>query len=315
MPVAIIERLKKAEPDSDKKVRSALKRYFKILSGEEKPKFKLLGEEIKTRAKEAEKVLGRCGLCERSCIVNRLAGKKGYCGVGKEMLISSYFEHSGEEYFLVPSFTVFFWGCNFSCQYCQNWEVSQRIEKPTKISEARLAAIIDKHTKECKNVNFVGGEPTPQLPFIIKVLSNVKSDIPVVWNSNFYMSNKAIDLLWGLVDVYLSDFKYGNDRCAERLSKVKNYTNVAKRNHFLAAQDSEMVIRHLMLPGHLECCTKPVLEWIADNLKDKVVVNIMDQYRPCWKAFEYSEITRYLKPEELALAVDYAKKLKLNFIS
>ncbi len=313
MPVAIIERLKKAETKTDKKVHSALKRYFRVISGEEEPKFKLL--DIKKRIKESEKVLERCNLCERNCLVNRLAGEKGYCQLTKDMLISSYFEHFGEEYFLVPSFTVFFWSCNFSCQYCQNWNISQRIEEPTKISESRLAAIIDEHAKKCKNVNFVGGEPTPQLPFILKTLSNVKSDIPVVWNSNFYMSEKAIDLLWGLVDVYLSDFKYGNDRCAERLSKVKNYIEVVKRNHFLAAQDSEMVIRHLMLPGHLECCTKPILEWIADNLKDKVVVNIMDQYRPCWKAAEYSEIARYLTPEEFEQAIDYAKKLKLNFVS
>ena len=312
MPLSIVENPKSAEKAKEQKLHLLLKRYFAVLSGSAKPKFKLLGN-LDEKIKEAKNSLKNCVLCERNCKVNRLADEKGYCQITKNMLVSSFFEHFGEEYFLVPSFTIFFWSCNFSCQYCQNWNISQRFERPKKITPVQLASIIDKHAR-CKNVNFVGGEPTPQLPFILEALSNIHSNMPIVWNSNFYLSKKAMALLHGVIDIYLSDFKYGNDNCAKRLSKVKNYTKIIKRNHLIAAKDSELVIRHLMLPGHLECCTKPILKWIADNLRNKAVVNLMNQYTPCWKAFQYREISRYLSDEEFTQATNYAEKLKLSLV-
>jgi len=167
----------------------------------------------------------------------------------------------------------------------------------------------------CKNINFVGGEPTPQLPFILKTLKYVDKNLPVIWNSNFYMSEKSMSLLASIVDVYLSDFKYGNNKCAERLSKVKNYFDVVSRNHILAFKDSEMVIRHLVLPNHLECCTKPVFDFIAENFGDKVIVNIMDQYRPCYNAYKHKEINRRLEAKEFNSAIKYAEKRGLNYIT
>jgi putative pyruvate formate lyase activating enzyme len=297
-----------------------LKNYKNILAGDKLPKFQIAKKKslLNQKTKEAFSILKSCELCERKCKINRLKGEKGWCQAGREMLISSYFDHYGEEFFLVPSFTIFFWSCTFSCVYCQNWTMSQRFEKPTIISEKELAKIIDAHS-HCKNVNFVGGDPTPQLPFILKTLKDVKSNIPVVWNSNFYMSEKSMAILKDLVDIYLSDFKYGNDKCAERLSGIKNYTRIIKRNHLLAAKDAELVIRHLVLPSHIECCSKPILKWISQNLKDKAIVNIMDQYRPEYKAFQYPkkypEINHPLNSSEFNEVVDYAKKLELNFIT
>ena len=165
------------------------------------------------------------------------------------------------------------------------------------------------------NVNFVGGDPVPCLPFILKTLRFVKSDIPTVWNSNFYMSEKSMSLLKNIIDVYLSDFKYGNDDCAERLSKARNYTKIVKRNHLLAFKDSELVIRHLVLPGHVKCCSMPIMDFIAENFKDKVVLNLMDQYRPEYLAENYKEINKSLSREEFNEAVEYAEKLGLNFIT
>lgn len=300
----------------EKDIEKILHAYFKILQGKAKPKFQIAKQRglLDKKIKSAFEILKSCELCERKCRVNRLKGEKGWCKVGKEILISSYFDHYGEEFFLVPSFTIFFWSCTFSCQYCQNWTISQRIEKPKEISEEELAEIIDKHSY-CKNVNFVGGEPTPYLPFILKTLGCVKSNIPVVWNSNFYMSAKSMKLLEGIVDIYLSDFKYGNDKCAERLSRVKNYTSIIKRNHLLAASHAELVIRHLVLPNHTKCCSKPILEWIAKNLRNKAIVNIMNQYRPEYKAMQYKEIARYVTEKEYADVINYAKKLGLNFIT
>ncbi len=299
----------------DKSVEEALKRYHKVVEKREKPKFRILGKELLLeKVKEAENILNACRFCERRCGANRQRWEKGYCQLGREMQISSFFEHHGEEQFFMPSFSVFFWSCNFNCQYCQNFKISQRKEAAHNIKEQELAETIDEHALTCKNLSLTGGEPTLQIHNILKTLSEVKSDIPVILNSNFYMSEETLHLLIDVVDVYLSDFKYGYNECAERLSKIPNYVEIVKRNHLLAAQDSELVIRHLVLPGHIECCTKPILDWISLNLGKKVIVNLMDQYKPEHKSSLYREINRYLEPKEFKEVVDYAKKKKLNVI-
>jgi len=293
------------------RIRKALTEYYKILEGKRKPRFKSV--DLDPRIKKAFKMLERCELCERKCGVNRLKGQTGFCKIGDKPLISSFFVHHGEEPFFVPSFTIFFMSCNLRCQFCQNWTISNMAEQGRIIEEEKLAEIIDQHNS-CNNVNFVGGEPTPHLPFILKTLKHVKSDMPVVWNSNFIMSEKAMELLKGVVDVYLSDWKYWSDKCASRLSKFDDYLNVVRRNHLLAFKDAELVIRHLVLPNHFECCTKPILKFIADNFKDKAIVNIMDQFRPEFKANEHNDIDRGLKREEFERVVDYAERLGINFI-
>ena len=116
-----------------------------------------------------------------------------------------------------------------------------------------------------------------------------------------------MDLLDGIVDVYLTDFKYGNSECAKRLSNVENYWEVVSRNHKIARKQCEMIIRHLVLPGHFDCCTKPVLEWISENLEN-VRVNVMDQYQPKYNAYDFPELTKSLKDKEF----EKARKLALN---
>nr|MCK4929652.1 radical SAM protein [Nanoarchaeota archaeon] len=296
----------------DPKLEKALPNYLKILRGEKKPRFKLNNKLLDEKIKTAHKILENCELCEHKCKVNRSKDKAGVCTVGDKLNVSSYFVHLGEEYFIVPSFTIFFMNCTFKCQFCQNWTISQGFEIGHTFTEEELASIIDTHS-HCRNMNFVGGEPTPYLPFILKTLKFVKSNLPVVWNSNFYMSEKSMELLKGMIDIYLSDFKYGNDKCAKRLSKIDNYMEVVKRNHLLAFKDSELVIRQLVLPNHFECCTEPILEFIAKNFKDKVIVNIMDQYRPEYKAKDYPEINRGLQKKEIEKAMNYAEELGLNF--
>jgi len=129
------------------------------------------------------------------------------------------------------------------------------------------------------------------------------------------MSEKTMSILDGIVDMHLSDFKYGNNECGLRLSKVPKYFDVCSRNHFIVADNTEITIRHLVLPNHLECCTKPVLKWIADNVRDKAVVNIMAQYRPEYKAHEHPDINRSVRREEMEEAINYAKKLNINYIT
>ena len=294
-----------------------LKHYLAVREGRKEARF--LRANLGEKVRRGFSILEKCELCEHKCGVNRIERQPGMCKAPPYLLVSSEFLHYGEESFLVPSHTIFFMGCNLSCVYCQNYTISRWMELGIRVSEEELAdAIITRKEQGARNVNFVGGEPTPYLPFILKVLQILKErkvSTPVIWNSNFYMSRKAMNLLKGLVDLYLPDFKYGNDECALRLSKVRNYFATVTRNLKEAATDADVCIRHLVLPNHFECCTKPILEWIASNISgENVVVNIMPQYRPEWKAHEYEEISRPLKLEEWEKAVSYAEELGLNVV-
>ena len=291
-------------------VKKALPRYRKILLKKEKAKF--LKTNLKEKVKKAYEILNSCQLCERKCKVDRNK-TKGFCKVGNKPIISSAFVHVGEEPMLVPSFTIFFMGCTFHCQYCQNWSISQWFENGKITSVNDIVEMINEH-KNCRNVNFVGGEPTPQLPFILNVLQSVKVNIPTVWNSNFYMSLRSMNLLKNVIDVYLSDWKYWDNKCAKRLSKVENYLEIVKRNHDLAFKDAEMIIRHLVLPNHFDCCTKPILNYIAENYGEKAIVNVMGQYRPEFKAHRHSDISGFPTQKELGKAWKLAEELKLNWI-
>ena len=262
------------------------------------------------KLKLARQMLFSCELCERKCATNRMKGKAGHCGVIQSK-ISTEFLHWGEEPELVPSHTIFFAGCTFNCVFCQNWDISQNPKSGNIMPTRRIADVIDRRSETARNVNWVGGDPTSNLPFIMEVLTLIDANIPQVWNSNLYLSEKTMKLLEGVIDLYLSDFKYGNNECAERLSNVKNYWEIITRNHKTARAQSEMIIRHLVLPGHFECCTKPVLEWIAKNLK-AVRVNVMDQYRPEYNAYEFEELTRRLDGKEFMRAKNFALDLGLS---
>ncbi|NJE04661.1 radical SAM protein [Thermococcus sp. M36] len=326
--------------------RRAMPHYFSILGGEEEPNFVLARkvpvdfrgneplEELRELHREgmdrlrendlvekpgkslldlkaliADRTLESCTLCEIKCRVNR-KDSTGYCRV-KESLIASDFLHYGEEPELVPSYTVFFSGCNFRCIFCQNWDISQHRVGVEHVPEFMALKIEEAFGQGAKNVNFVGGEPTPNLPFILEALRHVKAPIPVVWNSNMYMSEEAMELLDGVVDVYLADFKWGNDRCARKYSKVSLYWEVVTRNLLLAREHyrAEFLIRHLVMPDHLDCCTRPVLEWISRSLGRDIRVNVMFQYRPEYRAEMYPEISRRLKGEEMEKAAEIVNEL------
>jgi putative pyruvate formate lyase activating enzyme len=296
-------------------ITKTLPNYLEILDKKRKPKFQILKKkgELNRKISRSFKILKKCEFCEHKCKTNRYDKYLGQCKCPNKIWLSSYFNHYGEECFLVPSFTIFFMSCTFSCQFCQNWTISQRTEKGNFTDERELASIINKNIHS-KNINFVGGEPTPYLPFILKTLKFVDIDQPIIWNSNFYMSKKSMNLLRNTIDIYLSDFKYGNNKCARRLSKINNYFDIITRNHIIAFKDSELVIRHLVLPNHIECCTKPIFDFISENFKDKVIINIMPQYHPEFKAFKYKEINKFLSSNEFNNVIKYAKELGLNFI-
>ena len=294
-----------------------LKNYSAILQNEKKANF--LQADLESLIKEILEILKSCELCERKCKVNRINGEKGYCKAPNYILISSEFLHFGEEYFLVPSHTIFFMGCNFSCIYCQNWEISHWYERGYSITPKELANIIIRRIKQgAKNVNFVGGDPLPYLKNILEVLLILKEkkvNIPIVWNSNFYHTAKVSEILNEIVDLYLPDFKYGNNNCARDLSNVRNYFETITRNLLGIDFDrADLCIRHLILPNHIYCCSFKILDWIYRNIKDNCIVNLMDQYRPCFRAGEREDINRIISHKKFSAVIKKAKELGLNYI-
>lgn len=260
----------------------------------------------------AWKTLRACTFCAWRCGVDRSKEPGRVCRLGLDSYVHSWFLHIGEEAPLVPSGTIFYGSCNFRCVFCQNWDISQ--ERPldgVKVNPSQLA-LLQKELKlrGARNINHVGGEPTPNLHNILASLKQLDVNVAQLWNSNFYMSDDTMELLIHVIDIWLPDFKYGNDECAFRLSKVPRYLEVVGRNHKVAAEWGDMIIRHLVLPNHIECCSKKVLRWVAENLpKDRVLVNIMDQYRPEYKAYDYKEINRRPRRGELEEVYRYADEL------
>ncbi|MGQ9780966.1 MAG: radical SAM protein [Nitrososphaeria archaeon] len=269
----------------------------------------------------AERIVERCHFCEWRCSVNRRAGEKGFCRVGYDPKVATWFHHFGEEAPLIGvggSGTIFFAGCNFGpCVYCQNWDISSDPDNGASVTP-RTLALIAKKLKEgdAANINYVGGEPTPNLHAILSSLKVLDVSVPLLWNSNMYCSMESMKILSDVIDIWLPDFKYGNDSCAEQLSKVEHYFEVVTRNHKIAHDNGSMIVRHLVLPGHLGCCTKNVLEWISKNLPN-ALVNIMEQYHPDYLVQRYPDmykgISRRVSREEMDEAYSYADGLGLVY--
>ena len=265
----------------------------------------------------ANRVLSFCYFCVRRCGSNRLEGELGYCKCGSKVVVSTIFSHTGEEPELVPSGTIFTLGCTLRCSHCQNWSISQWFESGNIYETKQLAGVVEQLQKRgCRNVNLVGGDPTSWLNCWFEVFKYVDVNIPVVWNSNSYYSKETAKLLAGFVDVYLLDFKYGPEDCAEKISDAPNYWRACTRNHLYSHKYGELIIRVLVLPDHLMCCTKPILNWILKNLGESVRVNLMFQYRPEWRASELPELKRRLTEKERKIAEKMAKEIGLtNFFT
>ena len=279
----------------------------------------------------ARRILRNCRFCEWRCGVDRTAGQKGVCKLTDKAYIASFFHHHGEEAPLIGtegqggSGTIFFVSCNFNCVFCQNYDISHPSgafeSVGMEVSPAKLALIAKRLRLDgAANINYVGGDPTPNTWIIIESLKYLDVNTPLLWNSNMYLSMESMKLLLDLIDIWLPDFKYWSNECAARLSNVRGklgYREAATRNHLLAARHGDMIIRHLVLPNHLECDTKPILKWIAENIGDRVLVNIMGQYRPEYLVVanpeKYPEIARRPSREEMMEAYRYADELGIVY--
>jgi len=262
--------------------------------------------------------LKSCIFCERKCNINRIKGEKGYCFLTSESYVSSAFLHMGEESVLVPSGTIFFQGCNFGCEFCQNYDISQAWKGKREISDIakkvekkQLASIADRLAeKGALNINYVGGDPIPNIHTILGSLNYQDSNICQLWNSNFYLTPESLSLLIDLMDFWLPDFKYGNNDCAEKYSGVKDYYDIISRNlkRIHNEGSGEIIVRHLVMPNHVECCSIPILNFISKEVPN-CVVNIMAQYRPMYHSSKYAEINRKPTMEEMYKVKNYADEL------
>ena len=277
------------------------------------------------------RMLEHCNFCEWNCRVNRAKGKVGFCRLDKTTSVSSYFHHYGEEAPLIGvkgrggSGTIFFESCNSHCVFCQNWDISQPKSKNSLVGEivdpVRLAEITeDLALGGAANINYVGGEPTVDLHTIVNSLKYVTRSVPLVWNSNMYCTLGTMKVLADLIDLWLPDFKFWKDECAKRLMCVggkASYPDVARRNHLFAASHGSMIIRHLVMPGHVECCTKPILRFIAETMGETVLVNVMAQYSPANMVArnpeKYPDIARHPTKDEMQQAYSSARSLNLQF--
>ena len=260
----------------------------------------------------AHTIMQSCCFCERRCNADRLHGDKGYCRAGRNFSFFSAFPHMGEEPELVPSGTIFTGGCSIRCLHCQNWDISQWQSNGESLTPEMMALqVAELAEKGCRNINMVGGDPTPYVWHWLETMNHVKQGIATVWNSNSYYSLETAKLLAGFIDLYLLDFKYGNNKCAEGISDAPGYWEAATRNLLWAKKYGELIIRVLVLPEHNECCTRPILQWIHDNLGPMMRVNLMFQYRPEWRANERPELRRRLSPEEILEAQRIAEEIGL----
>jgi putative pyruvate formate lyase activating enzyme len=284
---------------------------------------------LKKRAERLLNILQNCTLCPHRCGVDRTESKSGRCRSGVMPIISSFNAHFGEESPLVGrhgSGTIFFTNCNLSCIFCQNYDISH-LGRGEEVSYRDLALMMLKlQAGGCHNINLV--TPTHMVSAILNALLIAIPEglhIPLVYNSGGYDSTDTLELLDGIVDIYMPDFKYMNPDNAEELSGVRNYPEVAMaalREMHSQVGDLQvdkngiahrgLLIRHLVLPNNM-ASTDRVISFIAQLSKNSYL-NIMDQYRPEYRARECTDIRRRITLQEYDAAINQALQAGLNRI-
>lgn len=273
-------------------------------------------------------LLTECQICPRECGVNRLKNEKGHCQTGRYAIVSSYGPHFGEERELVGtsgSGTIFFSYCNLNCLFCQNYEISQLGEGRERDKEALAKIMLYLQEIGCHNINLVS--PTHIVPQFLEALEiAVKGGLrlPIVYNSGGYDKVETLKLLAGVIDIYMPDAKYSDDENARRYSNAPNYFEInkaaLKEMHRQVGDlvcdergiaQRGLIIRHLVLPNKI-AGSFSVLEFIAQEISKDSYVNIMAQYRPCYHANRYLELSRRITDKEFEEVIEYARNLGLH---
>lgn len=288
---------------------------------------------LEERITKAVNKLSKCTICPHECRVNRLGGELGICRVGSRARVSSFGPHFGEESPLVGqngSGTIFFEGCNLLCLFCQNSDIShidkQGDSSPQAVDNEQLAKImLSLQQQGCHNINFV--TPTHVVPQILSALPiaiDKGLKIPLVYNTGGYDSTETLKLLKDVIDIYMPDCKFSTTATAKLYTRAKDYPDMMKKGvleMYRQVGDLEinkqglavrgLLVRHLVMPGHLEE-TEGVLDFLVKDISTKTYINLMDQYRPCYKAFETPPINRPLSKEEYRRAVKMAEEKGLS---
>jgi putative pyruvate formate lyase activating enzyme len=266
------------------------------------------------RAAAALAALADCRFCAHECGVNRLVGVAGLCHAGAEARIFSAQVEVSDELELIPTFAIALSGCDLRCDFCitggPSW--NPRLGEPL-----RLANLVERANaalaKGARTVMILGGEPTVHLHTALEIVAALPDDAKLVWKTNAHGSAQARELLDDMFDVWLADYKFGNDACAQRLAKVSDYVRVVRENLLWANEHSELIVRHLLMPGHIECCWRPVAEWLAENLPG-VKVNLRSGFWPAWHAARHSELRGTVSKLENESALKIANECSLNLI-
>jgi putative pyruvate formate lyase activating enzyme len=295
----------------------------------------LSSAELRARAERAVALLEDCRICPRDCGVNRLENRWAACKTGRHAVVSSAFPHLGEEDCLrgwAGSGTIFFTHCNLRCVFCQNWDISQAVKPghkgdPASTASEIAAMMIALQEHGCHNINFV--TPEHVVPQVVEALDEAIGRglrLPLVYNTSGYDSLDSIDLMDGLVDIYMPDFKFWSAAASKRYMMAADYPEAARaairamhRQVGALSFDDDglarrgVLIRHLVMPGCLDE-TRAVLGWIAEELGTDTYVNLMDQYRPAGKvtAEKLPEIARRPSSAELGNAYRIAADLGLR---
>lgn len=261
----------------------------------------------------AERAYRACDVCPEDCRVDRLAGPGGVCGLGADARVYKEYLHFGEERRLVPSHTVYLTGCNFRCAFCSDWEpVTEPLARGGVVAPDALARRIAlRRAQGARNVNFVGGLPDVNVLYVLKVLEHASPDTHVVWNTNLWSSRGLVEHLAPIVGTWLVDLKFGDDACALKLARARGYwaTLTARLDDLARLAPGRTIIRHLLMPGHLACCTEPVLRWLAAT-RPGVPVNLMTGYHPFRLArAARSPLARAVPPGEIAEAIALFRNL------
>jgi putative pyruvate formate lyase activating enzyme len=284
--------------------------------------------ELDQRIEKLYQILESCELCPRKCHVNRLENEQGVCRSGKELMVSSYGPHFGEEAPLVGrggSGTIFLTNCNLLCVYCQNYEISHLGYGHVRSAEQVAQYMMSLQNRGCHNINFVTPTHfTPQLVKATKLAIGKGLRLPLVWNCGGYENPETIDLMEGIIDIYMPDMKYGEAEPAKQFSNAPDYfpvcKEVVKKMHHQVGDlhidprgiaQRGLLIRHLVLPNDL-AGSENVLTFIAEEVSKNTYVNVMSQYRPEGKAHHFERLNRYPRRKVFTKVITMATKLGLT---
>jgi putative pyruvate formate lyase activating enzyme len=268
----------------------------------------------KERLPAARAALIECRLCAHACGVNRLEGATGRCHAGAVARVFSAQTEVSDELELIPTFAIAFSGCDLRCDFCitgrESWNARAGAPvAPDSLAESARAAL----EQGARTIMFLGGEPTIHLATVLEVVACLPDEATLVWKTNAHGTAMARSLLEGIFDIWVADYKFGNDDCAARLAGVPGYQGVVRENLRWAARHSRLIVRHLLMPGHVACCWAPVAGWLARELPT-VEVNLRVGFWPAWQSKRHPELGGTVTAEEARRAWAIADECNLRVI-